>query len=116
MTQPLHDKLLACPFPHEAKRGVFLEIDMDDFGFVRGACSDCGCAGPYVTLVSCEKVTDAERAEATRLWNTRAELTRNTAIVDLLAEALLKAREFVPADAIRSHRQIDQALATYRES
>jgi hypothetical protein len=63
--------LKACPFPHEVKRGVFLEIDTVDFCFVRGACSDCGCAGPYVTLDSCERVTDAERDEAARLWNTR---------------------------------------------
>jgi hypothetical protein len=66
------EELLPCPFPHETKRGVFLEIDTEDFGFARIACSDCGCAGPYVTLDSCEKATAAERAEAARLWNTRA--------------------------------------------
>jgi hypothetical protein len=73
------DNLLPCPFPHEAKRGVFLEIDTDDFGFVRGACSDCGAAGPYVTLDSLEGATDDEKHQAVTLWNTRKgmqEVTR----------------------------------------
>lgn len=62
-------ELVACPFPHEVKRGVFLEVDTEDFGFVRGACSDCGCAGPFVTLANRERPTKAERAEAVKLWN-----------------------------------------------
>jgi hypothetical protein len=79
-------KLDACPFPHEVKRGVFLEIDTEDFGFVRGACSDCGCAGPYVTLAS-EKASDAEKAEAALLWNRRPTVVTDD-VVERVAEAL----------------------------
>lgn len=59
-----------CPFPHEKKRGPFVEIDTEDFGFVRVSCSDCGCAGPYVTIRG-DKPTKAETAEAVRKWNSR---------------------------------------------
>ena len=61
-----------CPFPHDVKLGVFLEIDTEDFGFVRAACSDCGCAGPYVTLDNLEGATEDEKHHAATLWNTRA--------------------------------------------
>lgn len=64
-------KLKPCPFPHEVKRGIFLEIDTVGFGFARVSCSDCGCAGPYVTLDDHQQATDAEKAEAARIWNQR---------------------------------------------
>jgi hypothetical protein len=92
--------LKPCPFPHEVKRGVFLEIDTEDFGFARGACSDCGCAGPYVTLDSCARVTEAERAEATRLWNTRPTDPGEDK-VEAVAKMLFGALEDL-ADAVRS--------------
>ena len=64
------DDLKPCPFPHQVKRGVFLEIDTEDFGFVRGACSDCGAAGPFVSIAF-EAPTDPDKQEAARLWNER---------------------------------------------
>jgi hypothetical protein len=64
------DTLKPCPFPHDVKRGVFLETDTEDAFFIRGACSDCGCSGPY-TSIDGEFPSEAERVEATRLWNTR---------------------------------------------
>lgn len=76
--------LLPCPFPHEVRRGVFLEVDTDDFGFVRGACSDCGCAGPYITLNSLEGATAAEQSRAARLWNTRMQSASTTGSDELV--------------------------------
>jgi hypothetical protein len=69
---PDKSELLPCPFPHEVKRGVFVEVDTVDFGFARVSCSDCGCAGPYVTLANHERATKAEKAEAIAAWNTRS--------------------------------------------
>jgi hypothetical protein len=51
---------------------------LDDFGFVRVSCSDCGCAGPYVTLDSLEEATAAEITKAIALWNDRATITKAT--------------------------------------
>jgi hypothetical protein len=68
---PIKSELLACPFPHEAKRGVFLEIDTEDFGFVRGACGDCGAAGPFVCIAGQLRPTRTQKQKATDLWNRR---------------------------------------------
>jgi hypothetical protein len=70
------DQLKPCPFPHEAKRGPFLEIDTEDFGFVHGACGDCGATGPFVPLADVERASRAEKIEAAKLWNTRAALAK----------------------------------------
>jgi hypothetical protein len=77
MTSPTNPtdgpELKPCPFPHEVRRGVFLEVDTEDFGFVRGACSDCGAAGPFVDIAGRRVPTEEQEQEAARLWNTRVQ-------------------------------------------
>lgn len=104
------DELKPCPFPHKVKRGPFLDIDEEDFAIVRGACGDCGACGPFVSL-SGTRATGAEKAEATRLWNTRGSG------ISEVVEALEEARPFIVDISARvaeypgDRDEADQALA-----
>lgn len=103
MTAPeIVPELLPCPFPHEIKRGPFVERDGEDFFFVRVSCGDCGCAGPYVPLDS--KDGKAEKAEAIRLWNTRARLAAVRELVEALKLIKLACLGTSTADGWRSDR------------
>jgi hypothetical protein len=63
-------ELKPCPFPHEVARGVFVELDDEEWDCVCVRCGDCAALGPVIDLQDHPNHEAATNA-AIAAWNTR---------------------------------------------